>query len=242
MDIYLIPLIFALLILLSASMFFYVQRKKRAQNNKLDVFSMNIRNMLAQKTPDEKLTALHQLIARIESDTAYSKTPDWKSKVLVKVYEQLASVHYAMENELDAIAACSRIIELDASNGMAYYNRASMYSNRKEYDKALADFDGAAALMPLDANIHNNRGLVFAHMGRTNEALRDFDCAISLNPSATAYFNRANLYYGQKRYTEARQDYLKCLELDAGNKFKAYAEETIKRMNADSPAARADIP
>jgi tetratricopeptide (TPR) repeat protein len=235
MEIYLIPLIFVLLLLLSAGMFFYVQRKKRAQNNKLDVFSLKIRNMLARKTPEEKLAALHQLVERIENDAAYSKTPEWKDKVLAKVYEQQAAVYYAMGNEWDAIAACSRIIELDTGNGMAYYNRASMYSNLKEYDKALADFDEAAALMPFDANVYNNRGLAYNKLGRQDEALNDFCYAIKLKPTAIAYFNRASVYDGQNRHLEARRDYQECLALAPDNRhgLKEQAEEAMKRMDKE---------
>jgi tetratricopeptide (TPR) repeat protein len=227
--------IFLLLILLSAGMFFYVMRKKRAQRNKLDVFSVNVHNMLTKlKTPEEKLTALHQLIARIESDAAYQKTPDWKDKVLVKMYEQLAAVHHAMGNESEAIAACSRMIELDTSNGMAYYNRASMYSNRKDYEKALSDFDEAAVLMPFDANVYNNRGWVYRQLEKQEEALQDFNQAIRLASTAIAHFNRASLYYAQKKYSEARQDYLKYLELDPDNRYglKDDVEEALKYIGA----------
>jgi tetratricopeptide (TPR) repeat protein len=229
-----ITLVFVLLILLSAAMFFFVIRKKHAQRNKLDAFSMNVHNALINKSPEEKLSALQQLIERIENDGAYQKMPDWKDKVLVKVYEHLTAVHHAMGNELGAIEACSRIIELDTSNGMAYYNRASMYGNLKEYKKALADFDEAAALMPFDANVYNNRGWVYNNLGKPEEALTDFNYAIRLAPTAIAHFNRANLYYEQNIYTEAKQDYLKCLELDPDNRhgLKDYAEEAAN-LNGD---------
>jgi tetratricopeptide (TPR) repeat protein len=231
-NIYVVTGIFVLLILLSAGMFFYVMRKKRAQRNKLDVFSVSIHNMLAGlKTSNEKLTALHQLIKRIENDAAYQKTPDWKDSVQVKVYEQLAAVHHAMGNEPEAMEACSRIIALDTSNGMAYYNRASMYSNRQEYEKALSDFDEAATLMPIDANIYNNRGWVYNQLGKSEEALQDFNQAIRLEPTAIAYFNRANLYNEQQRYAEAKQDYRKYLELDPENRYELREEVENKMRN-----------
>lgn len=226
--------LFALLILASSAMYLYVLKKKRKSNNSLDSFSADVHNMLLRiKNPADKISALKQLIVRIESDEKYQKTPDWRDSVLSKVYEHLAAVYYSMGEEKGVIEACSKVIELDPSNGMSYYNRGSIYNNLGEYEKALKDFNDAILLLPEYSNVYNNRGLVFDKLERYEEALSDFDYAIQLEPSAITYYNRANLYYEQNEYEKAKQDYITYLELDPEDfhKLRTYVESALQLIN-----------
>ncbi|GAB6011734.1 tetratricopeptide repeat protein [Viscerimonas tarda] len=235
-------IIFGLLIFLSSAMFFYVARKKKKANNNLASFSADVHNLLARiKSPSDKIAALKQLIERIENDEAYNKTPAWKEKVLSKVYEHLSAVYYGIGEESGVIEACTQVIALDSGNGMAYYNRGSMYNNQAAYEKALADFNEAAELMPDNAGVYNNRGVAQDNLGMYDEALSDFDYAISLEASAITYYNRANLHYEQKRFAEAKQDYTSYLELDPSDSlgFKRDVEIALqlieKKLQAEKP-------
>ena len=229
-----VVLLFIALLLLSSGMFFYVARKKKNANNKLDTFSADVHKMLAQiETPEKKITALNLVLEQIENDEAYKKTPEWKNKVLSKIYEYQAAVYYSIGNEDSVLEACCRIIELDASNGMAYYNRGSMYSNQKEYEKALADFNEAIVLMPENSDVYNNRGLVYDSLGMCDKALSDYNYAINIEPSAIIYFNRASIYYECEKHIEAKQDYLQYLELDIddSHKLREYAEAALQLID-----------
>ncbi len=49
-------------------------------------------------------------------------------------------------------------------------------------------------------NAYNSRGIVKSIMGSTNEALEDFNKAIGIdNSNVDSYFNRALIYYHQKK-------------------------------------------
>lgn len=201
------------------TIFFFINKKKRDAQLTLSSYSADVQKMLMKlESKEERINALDQLIVRINNDPKYAKMTDWKNKVLVKTYEHLAKEYYDSNDEKGVVDACSRIIELDPSNGMCYYNRGSIYSNWGQYDNALKDFKDASIVLPEYSSIYNNRGLVLDKLERYDEALEDYNRAIELLPTAITYFNRANLYFEIGKYQEAKSDYSKYLELDPDDK------------------------
>ena len=68
-------------------------------------------------------------------------------------------------------------IKLSPRNPYLYYNRGCLYALRKDYNRALDDFNRAAEL---DANIpevYYNRGLVYLYTDRTAEGVSDLSKA-----------------------------------------------------------------
>ena len=79
---------------------------------------------------------------------------------------------------------------------------------------ALANYDQALSLAPLDADVHNNRGTVLYKLHRLEEALASFNRAIALNPTlADAYCNRGSTLRDLSRYNEAFADFQRTLAL-----------------------------
>lgn len=208
-------IISVILLIVFGILFYFINKKRKKTDASLTSFSLTIQDMLNRlETTEDKLVALNQLIDRINKDPKYQKTPDWKNSVLVKVYEFIAKEHYKTNNQKGIVETCTKIIELDPSKGMCYYNRGTIYSDWGQHEDALADFKDALLIMPNYANIYNNRGLVFNKLQQYDNALRDFDRAIELLPTAISYFNRANLYVELEKYLKAKADYQKYLELD----------------------------
>jgi tetratricopeptide (TPR) repeat protein len=78
-------------------------------------------------------------------------------------------------------------------------------------------------------------------LNRWNDAIRDYSSAAALNTSsaATALNNRANVYRRQKRFTEARRDYLAALAAaNARPQFSYYGLGQIAEARQDKVAAR----
>ena len=62
---------------------------------------------------------------------------------------------------------------------------------KKEYDKAIADYGEAIRLDPKDAFAYNSRGLAWYSKKEYDKAIADYDEAIRLKPDfAVAYYNR----------------------------------------------------
>ena len=65
------------------------------------------------------------------------------------------------------------------------------------------------------------RAEAYIRMGKVNKALEDYTRIIRSNPNeAILYFSRALIYYGQKRYEEARRDISKSIKLTDQNDFE----------------------
>jgi tetratricopeptide (TPR) repeat protein len=64
------------------------------------------------------------------------------------------------------VAACTALIDAKETSplkrGVAYYNRATGYAGRRQFDRAIADFDEAIRLEPRNAAAYFNRGVSHA--------------------------------------------------------------------------------
>ena len=96
-----------------------------------------------------------------------------------------------------------------------YFYRGNAYYNKKEYDRAIADYNQALLLSPKDAAAFNNRGNSYNDKKEYDRAIADSNQVILLNPKSAAAVNyRGNVYYNQKEYDRAIADYNQALELN----------------------------
>lgn len=224
--------LFVLMFILFALMFYLIARRKKQGEKSLVKFNNDVYLALNKLgTSQQKINMLNNLIERINTDEKYKKDPEWRDKVLLKTYLHLATVYYQEGDEIQTLNASSKIIELDPNDGMAYYNRGSIYSNMGLYEKALHDLNRTVELMPDYASAYNNRGLVHEKMEHYEEALSDFDKAIELESSPFAYYNRGNTHYEQSEYELALKDYestLNVLDSQSESSFRQEVEVSIK--------------
>jgi len=200
--------IFGLMFLLFALMFFLIARRKKKGEKSLVKFNNDVYLALNRlNTSQQKVDMLNTLIERINNDEKYKKDTEWRDKVLLKTYMHLATVYYHMGDEMQTLQTCTKIIELDPNDNMAYYNRGSIFSNMGMYEKALQDLNRTIELMPDYASAYNNRGLVREKMEHYQEALEDFNKAIELEESPIAIYNRGNTYFEIGEYDKALEDY-----------------------------------
>ena len=73
-------------------------------------------------------------------------------------------------------------------------NRGDGYQARKDYDRAIADYDAALKLDPKFHRAYNNRGAAWVKKGDRGRALQDYAEAVRLNPSdSTAAANHKDI-------------------------------------------------
>jgi tetratricopeptide (TPR) repeat protein len=132
------------------------------------------------------------------------------------------------------LVTCSSIITNAPSGGpqvpgSVYISRGNAYLSKKQFDRAIADFDQASNLNPKDVVSWITRGNAYREMGRFDRALQDYDRAIEIDPrSINAYFGRALTFQEKGRYDfdaflnegsfedRAIADYSKLLQIDPG--------------------------
>jgi tetratricopeptide (TPR) repeat protein/transglutaminase-like putative cysteine protease len=113
--------------------------------------------------------------------------------------------------------------------------------NRREYDKAIGEFDTALQLDPVAALALADRGM--AHMWKEERELArvDFDKAVAIDPrNAVVPRGRGMLALGEGRFTEAAADFTDSLALAPNNTFTLQWRAEAYRQSGDYEKALAD--
>jgi tetratricopeptide (TPR) repeat protein len=132
----------------------------------------------------------------------------------------------------DALADCSRAIELNAAHAYAWNQRATAYFHLGRPHKAVADFSTAIELNPKLVIAWNNRGATYCfRLAQYDKAVADFSRAIELDPQlANPRGGRGLAYLNLGQPNKAVADFAKAIELDAqwaagwNNRGKAYVQ------------------
>ncbi|MEY4934311.1 MAG: hypothetical protein RIS64_670 [Bacteroidota bacterium] len=108
----------------------------------------------------------------------------------------------------------TQALKYDSNSSLPYGNRAIYFRDKKDFKKAIADFDNAIALSG-KAGTLNSRGKTFFDMGQNDKAISDYNLALSKDTTiAELWVNRAAALGKAGRYEEALLDANKGLRLD----------------------------
>lgn len=118
---------------------------------------------------------------------------------------------------LDPVTLWSHEIRLFPDRAsVAYNSRGIVYSDKKNIDLALKDFNKAIAINPQYQGAYNNRGLIYRSIGKYTQAIDDFNKAIDINlEQAITYYNRGGTYISLGSYTQAINDFNRAIEIDS---------------------------
>ena len=113
---------------------------------------------------------------------------------------------------------CNRALESgqlsEAGRSVTLNNRANVYQSKREFDRAIQDYNEALRLDPDSALAYNNRGSAYQHKGDYERAIQDYDAAIKLDSnSALAFNNRGRAHHFRENYAQAIKDYEEAIEL-----------------------------
>jgi tetratricopeptide (TPR) repeat protein len=111
-----------------------------------------------------------------------------------------------------SIAGCSAIIqsgqENDASLSKVFDTRGLAYMHKRDYVRAIQDYDQAIRLNPRSATAIYNRALTYRRIGDYDPAISDYDRVLQLTPNdADSYYGRGASYAHEGDYDRAIQDY-----------------------------------
>lgn len=117
------------------------------------------------------------------------------------------------------IAACTGIIERRAASdtalSAAFASRALAFSQKRQYDRAIADYDRALAITPNAPSALNNRAWAYFKWGRPAMGRDDVEKSLRLDPrSGPAYDTRAHIAQALGDPASALADYN--LAMDVG--------------------------
>jgi tetratricopeptide (TPR) repeat protein len=136
-------------------------------------------------------------------------------KDMALAYAVRGNAFYLKRDQIKAIEAFSKAIELDPDNVAFLNSRGWSYQLRGEDDLALADFNLALQRRPNVPVIHNNRGLIYLRKGALQSALDDFNAALRIKPDMYfAHINRGRVLTMNKDFDGALADFAEAEKID----------------------------
>jgi serine/threonine-protein kinase len=96
--------------------------------------------------------------------------------------------------------------------------RAAVYQQKKDYDKAIADYTQALNRRPDDASLLLDRGVCYAAEEKEDKALADFERAVQSEPkNARAWQLRGSLQSQMGNKEKALADFKEAIAIDAND-------------------------
>jgi len=136
---------------------------------------------------------------------------DWKNKGLD---------NYSRGNYKEAILDFNKAIELDPTNYIYYYHRATQKKFLEDFRGAILDYDKAIELDPYAPHLYSDRGLAKYYLKDFRGAILDYDKAIELfQINKEYYYRRGDANYQLGYLNAACLDWSKAGELGYGDAY-----------------------
>ncbi|MCX6277423.1 MAG: hypothetical protein NT004_04930 [Bacteroidetes bacterium] len=82
----------------------------------------------------------------------------------------------------DSVSLWTDVMEKNPRCISAYINRAFIFNENKQYDKAINDLTDGLKFDSTNFSLYKNRGIIYDHIGKYELALADYSSTIKLNP------------------------------------------------------------
>jgi tetratricopeptide (TPR) repeat protein len=122
----------------------------------------------------------------------------------------------------DEFSLCNDNVKKAPNSARAASSRGDVYSERGQYDNAIADYSRAIEVNPYYAEAYSNRGAAYLITQQWGKAIADLSKAISINPGLIdAYTNRGITYGKINQWDSALVDFSRVIVINP-NISKAY--------------------
>lgn len=161
----------------------------------------------------------------ILSNLANTYTLTNQKQKALEVYKELSK----REPHNQDLKKIIEILEVELNGGDSLKNspfntiqeafiQADIYSQRREYGKAIEVYDLITDIMPEQPPAWNKKGYAYYQLGRNEEAIKCFDKALEYNPnSAYSMFYKSLVYMGLEDYENAEDMIVQALTIIPDN-------------------------
>jgi tetratricopeptide (TPR) repeat protein len=131
------------------------------------------------------------------------------------LYAEKAQAYWRLNKSELCGEMADKALAIHADNAKANRYKGIIYSELKEYDKAIVYFKRAIAKNPTSEYAYNGLGYVYADINKNDEAIKCYKKAIELNPKFDLpYNNLGRIYLGRKEYDAAIELFDKTIEVN----------------------------
>ena len=206
----------------------------RNKNDEINWFSPVLSSftnaILHCSTCAEVAVTLKEAITKVENQTSRSINDiDW---------DELEKIQQIKKST--AIIQSDR--ETTPNRATAYCDRGIAYGGKRDYDRALADFNEAIRLDPNLAVAYYGRGNIYGNKRDYDRAIAEYSKAIQLEPKLVdAYYKRGMVYGLKGDHDRAIVDYSEVIRLDPEDADTYYKRGVAKQEKGDTAGAKADF-
>jgi len=155
---------------------------------------------------------------------------------VAELFSRGVSLEEDPRNQLQAMAAYQRVLEVDPDHAAAHINLGTLYYNRQDYAAAEQHYRRAIQIDPRYALAHFDLGNVLDETGRVAEAIETYLTALRLAPTyADAHYNLALAYEKMKEPRKALKHWQSYVKLDTAGPWSQHARAQIKRILKADP-------
>jgi tetratricopeptide (TPR) repeat protein len=113
-----------------------------------------------------------------------------------------------------------QLSETFSNNPAVWSNLGNIHLSLNQVDRAIADFNRAIAIVPMETAPYINRGIAYESQEKWDLAIADYNKVLEINPSeAVGYNNRGNVKAALGKWQEAITDYEKAVDLNSNFAF-----------------------
>ena len=178
-------------------------------------------------SPEEKVVA---------STPVAAANPDRSAPDVSDLFARGIALEEDPANQVQAISAYERVLELDPEHAAAHINLGTLHYNRQEYQLAEDHYRHAIEIDPRYALAYFDLGNVLDETSRVTEAIQAYHAALQLAPTyADAHYNLALAYEKVKQPRMALKHWRAYVKLDTTGPWAMHARNQAQRiLQADS--------
>jgi tetratricopeptide (TPR) repeat protein len=181
-------------------------------------------------SPEEKVIAS----VPVTKSSALPQEPE--AADVAELFARGVALEEDPKNQIQAIAAYERVLQLDPEHAAAHINLGTLYYNRQDYKGAEEHYREALRIDSRYALAHFDLGNVLDETGRVAEAVQSYLTALQLAPTyADAHYNLALAYEKMREPRKALKHWQAYVKLDGTGPWSTHARTQIKRILKADP-------
>jgi arylsulfatase A-like enzyme/tetratricopeptide (TPR) repeat protein len=153
---------------------------------------MNLVDLYQRKNePDKANVYLAKIISSYQKALNSTEVAENRADLL----EKLAQTYFASGDLDQSEKALKEAIQLMPNRPMTHFHMGAIYQQKKEFDKAVAEYEDEAKISPNNFKVFFNLGVLYRQSGKLQESIQSFQKALQLNNQFyPTYYQLAELY------------------------------------------------
>ncbi len=164
------------------------------------------------------LASIHRIQGHYDTALTLLKEAGGENRELAAIHYNLGMTYGAMGENIKAVQAYRKAIELNPLKIGAIVELAELYKSNGHFEPAAECYQRAIHKHPSSAALYSNSGVVYKQWGRLKRAEQSFRKSLALDPDVSTTHEGLGVILAKSgRYSEAEIEFKAAVALDATN-------------------------